>query len=176
VALGTVLILALLPPHSAALGHIISMAVAAALLIAAAGLMSGPHGDRLVVKIAGRISPRVRPGLTAFVGLLLGVLVSLTSVGAGTIGLVVLRQLYPELPAVRLVGSDIAHAVPLTLLAGGAHWLIGDVQLVLLASLLLGSIPGIFLASRCAHHIPDKLLKRMLGAVLLVVSARLLIF
>ena len=76
----------------------------------------------------------------------------------------------------RLVGSDIAHAVPLTLLAGSGHWLIGDVQPALLGSLLLGSIPGICLASRCAHRIPDVALRRTLGIVLFVIAARMLMF
>ena len=66
--------------------------------------------------------------MTVFLGLLLGVLVSLTSIDVGAIGIVVLRYLYPRLPAARLVGSDIAHAVPLTLIAGSGHWLIGDVN------------------------------------------------
>jgi len=80
--------------------------------------------------------------MTVFLGFLLGVLVSLTSIGVGAIGIVVLRHLYPRLSAVRLVGSDIAHAAPLTLLAGSGHWLMGDVNWGLLGSLLIGSIPG----------------------------------
>jgi uncharacterized protein len=88
--------------------------------------------------------------------------------------MVVLRLLYSHLPAVRLVGSDVAHAVSLTLLAGSGHWLIGDVQWALLGSLLIGSIPGIILASRFAHEIPDGILRRVLGLVLLVIAAPIL--
>jgi len=75
---------------------------------------------------AGTSRDRLR--MTVFLGFLLGVLVSLTSIGVGAIGIVVLRHLYPRLSAVRLVGSDIAHAAPLTLLAGSGHWLMGDVK------------------------------------------------
>jgi uncharacterized protein len=81
------------------------------------------------------------------------------------------RALYPRLSAVRLAGSDIAHAVPLTLIAGTGHWLLGDVHWAMLASLLIGSIPGIYLASRYAHQIPDGILRRVLGGVLLAVAA-----
>jgi uncharacterized membrane protein YfcA len=97
----------------------------------------------------------------------------LTSVGVGALGLVVLRHLYPRLPAVRLVGSDIAHAVPLTLLAGSGHWLIGDINWGLLGSLLIGSIPGIILACHCAHQVPDRALRRVLSVVLFAVAAPL---
>jgi len=95
----------------------------------------------------------------------------LTSIGVGAIGIVVLRYLYPRLPAARLVGSDIAHAVPLTLIAGSGHWLIGDVNWTLLGSLLIGSIPGIILASCFAQRVPERVLRRALGVVLLAVAA-----
>jgi len=134
---------------------LVSVAIGVALVLAAAGL-----------QVTGAPIPPysgARPRLTVLLGLFLGVVVSLTSVGAGAIGIVVLRSLYPRLPAVRLVGSDIAHAVPLTLLAGSGHWLIGDVNWPLLGSLLLGSIPGIILASRYAHLLPDLVLRRVLG-------------
>ena len=86
---------------------------------------------------------------TVAVGFLLGVLVSLSSVGAGALGTVALFFLYPRLPVVRIVGSDIAHAVPLTLLAGLGHWFLGTINFHLLGSLLVGSIPGIVIGSLC---------------------------
>ena len=85
--------------------------------------------------------------LTTFAGLLLGVFVTLSSVGAGAIGMTALVLLYPRTPIARLVGSDIAHAVPLTLIAGVGHWLPGSVDWVLLGSLVIGSLPGIFFGS-----------------------------
>ncbi len=173
-ALATVYAIGRAPAHSPVADHIVTLAIGVALLIAGLGLLFRSAGDRLAGKLTAGLRPSVKPALTVFLGLVLGVLVSLTSVGAGAVGIVVLRHLYPELPAVRLVGSDIAHAVPLTLLAGGGHWLIGDVQLALLGSLLLGSIPGICLASHWAHRVPEELLRRVLGGVLLVIAARML--
>ncbi len=175
-ALVTICVVTRLPPHSRALEHAITLGIGVALLIAGGALLFSRTGDRLASKAAAAVSPGAKPALTIFLGFVLGALVSLTSVGAGAVGIVVLRHLYPQLPAVRLVGSDIAHAVPLTLLAGGGHWLIGDVQLALLGSLLLGSIPGIYLASRCAHRIPEIILRRVLGLVLLVIATRMLMF
>lgn len=172
-AFATVCFIARLPPHSHELEHTIRLAIGGALFIASLGLVFTGTGGRLATKAAAVVPARLKPALTVFLGLILGALVSLTSVGAGALGVVILRYLYPQLPAVRLVGSDIAHAVPLTLLAGSGHWLIGDVQLALLGSLLLGSIPGIFLASRCAHHIPEGVLRRVLGIVLLIVAIRM---
>jgi hypothetical protein len=174
-ALGTIFVMARLPVHSPALAHAITVAIGVALLLAAAGLLFGRTAGRVAAhSAANRSAPAARRGLTVFLGFLLGVLVSLTSVGAGAVGIVVLRLLYPQLPAVRLVGSDIAHAVPLALLAGSGHWLIGDVRWALLGSLLIGSIPGIILASRCAHRVPERILRRGLGMVLLVIATPIL--
>ena len=86
---------------------------------------------------------------------MLGILVSLSSVGAGALGTVALIILYPRLPMVTIVGSDIAHAVPLTLLAGIGHWYLGTVNFLLLESLLVGSIPGIIVGSYTARYAPD---------------------
>jgi uncharacterized protein len=176
-ALGTIFMMARLPAHSPALAHAVTVAIGVALLFAAAGLLFGQTVDRFATKIAGKRrdgSKATRSGLTVFLGFLLGVLVSLTSIGAGAVGMVILRLLYAHLPTVRLVGSDVAHAVSLTLLAGSGHWLIGDVQWALLGSLLIGSIPGIILASHFAHQISDGILRRVLGLVLLVVAAPIL--
>ena len=90
--------------------------------------------------------------------------------GAGALGIVMLRCLRPDLPSVRLVGSDIAHTVLLTLLAGTGHWIKGDVKWALLGSLFLGSIPGIVLASRFAHHVPERILQPVLGLMLLAIG------
>jgi uncharacterized protein len=170
----TILLMSRAPTHSPALAHFVTVAIGIALVLAAAGLLLAPKAGQFAAKLAGPDnSPnyRARPGLTVSLGLLLGVLVTLTSVGAGAIGIVVMRLLYPRLSAVRLVGSDIAHAVPLTLIAGTGHWFLGDVHWAMLASLLTGSIPGIYLASRYAHQIPDGILRRVLGGVLLAVAA-----
>lgn len=103
---------------------------------------------------------------TVALGAVLGAAVSLTSVGAGAIGVTVLLVLYPKLPVVRIVGSDIAHAVPLALIAGAGHWLIGDVDGALLTSLLIGSIPGVIIGSLLSTHAPDGVLRPLLAVVL----------
>jgi uncharacterized protein len=108
-------------------------------------------------------------------GAVLGVLVSVSSVGAGAIGVTVLIILYPKLPTPNIIGSDIAHAVPLTLLAGIGHWLLGSVDFAILGSLLTGSIPGIVLGSWTTVRVPDRPLRLMLAAVLLVVGGRLVV-
>src|SRR5262249_46985463 len=94
--------------------------------------------------------------LTTFAGLLLGVFVTRHGVGAGAIGMTALVLLYPRTPIARLVGSDIAHAVPLTLIAGVGHWLLGSVDWVLLGSLVMGSLPGIFFGSQLSARVPDR--------------------
>ena len=111
--------------------------------------------------------------LTVVLGAALGVLVTISSVGAGAIGVTALLILYPKMPTVRIVGSDIAHAVPLTLIAGTGHWWIGSVDGSLLVSLLIGSIPGIMIGSHYASRVPDKVLRPLLAGTLAVVGARL---
>ena len=112
--------------------------------------------------------------LTTFAGLLLGVFVTLSSVGAGAIGMTALVLLYPRTPIARLVGSDIAHAVPLTLIAGVGHWLLGSVDWVLLGSLVIGSLPGIFFGSHLSARVPDKVLRPVLATILVIVGVRML--
>jgi uncharacterized membrane protein YfcA len=110
---------------------------------------------------------------TVAIGALLGVLVSISSVGAGALGVTALLFLYPRLASVRIVGTDIAHAVPLTLVAGLGHWWMGSVDWALLASLLVGSLPGIWLGSRLAVKVPDGVLRPVLATMLVAIGARL---
>jgi uncharacterized protein len=113
--------------------------------------------------------------LTALFGAFLGVLVSISSVGAGAIGMTVLLALYPRLPTVRLVGSDIAYSVPLNFVAGLGYWLMGAVDWSLLVSLLIGSLPGIAIGSHLAARIPDRFLRPILAGAMAVVGAKLFI-
>lgn len=112
--------------------------------------------------------------LTVLLGAVLGVLVSLSSVGAGALGMTVLLILYPALPTNRLVGSDIAHAVPLTLIAGLGHWRMGSVDLGLLVSLLIGSIPGIVVGSLISTRVSDRVLRPILAGTLALVGGKLI--
>jgi uncharacterized protein len=120
-----------------------------------------------------RLSDAQIRNLTIALGALLGVLVSISSVGAGAIGVTALLLLYPKLPTVKIVGSDIAHAVPLTLIAGAGHWMIGTIDWALLVSLLIGSLPGIALGSLLAARVPDHVLRPILAGTLILVGGRL---
>jgi len=133
-------------------------------------------------RIVAWLTPRVgtvrgerQAMLTILLGAVLGVLVSLTSVGAGALGMTALLILYPKLPINRLVGSDIAHAVPLTLLGGIGHWILGSVDVDLLVSLLIGSIPGIVIGSLIATRVSDRVLVPVLATVLAIVGIRLIV-
>jgi uncharacterized membrane protein YfcA len=120
-----------------------------------------------------RMSPREQAAMTIGTGLLLGVMVTITSIGAGAIGTVALFLLYPLLPTVRLVGTEIAHAVPLTLVAGLGHAGFGAVDWSLLGNLLLGSLPGIYVGSHLANRVADHYLRPALAGMLLLVGAKL---
>jgi uncharacterized membrane protein YfcA len=122
-----------------------------------------------------RLGSATRFVLTVLTGAILGVLVSLSSVGAGALGVTALILLYPEMPTSRIVGSDTAHAVPLALIAGFGHWLIGSVDFGTLGLLLTGSIPGIVAGSLLAPRIPDHGLRLALATVLIIVGARLVL-
>jgi uncharacterized protein len=170
----TVLALWLLRIDDGAARALITTALGFTLLLTAVALI---FRRRLVALLGPRIdlmSPRRRSALTILTGAVLGVLVSLSSVGAGAIGVTALVLLYPRLPTVRIVGSDIAHAVPLTLVAGLGHWLLGAIDWPLLGSLLLGSLPGIVLGSHAAGRVPDGVLRPILAATLLLVAGRLI--
>jgi uncharacterized protein len=104
----------------------------------------------------------------------MGVLVTTTSIGAGAVGVTVLLLLHPKMSAGRVVGSDIAHAVPLTLLAGAGHWYLGSINWGLLSSLLVGSIPGIVFGSYFAARARDAVVRIVLASVLLIVGLKLI--
>jgi hypothetical protein len=110
--------------------------------------------------------------ITMLLGLFLGVLVTLSSVGAGALGTMALLFLYPRLPTVRIVGTDLAHAIPLTAVAGLGHLHMGNVDLNLLGSLLVGSLPGIYLGSLLSAKIPEKVLRPILASLLLIIGVK----
>jgi uncharacterized membrane protein YfcA len=144
-----------------------------ALLITAAALV---FRETIIARYAARISamPEQKIAIiTVIVGAVLGVLVSITSVGAGAIGVTALILLYPKLPTTRIVGSDIAHAVPLTLAAGIGHWFLGSIDVDVLVSLLVGSVPGIVIGSYAAFRIPETALRLVLAGTLAVVATKL---
>ena len=117
-----------------------------------------------------------QPALTVAAGALLGFLVTLTSVGAGALGVVMLVYLYPyRLTPSKLVGTDIAHAIPLTLVAGLGHWSMGNVNFALLPSLLAGSIPGIILGSRLSIRVNSAYVRSAIAMMLAIVGGKLLL-
>lgn len=117
-----------------------------------------------------------QPALTVAAGALLGVLVTLTSVGAGALGAVMLLYLYPyRLTPAKLVGTDIAHAIPLTLVAGLGHLTLGNIDFALLGSLLAGSIPGVLLGSRLGVSINGRYLQNAIAAILMIVGVGLVL-
>ena len=167
---GAVLVLSwiyLAQPDLHVLADIIKKVLAFALVVSALCVAAYPLLKRLAASAIDAGEPtHVRQGPTLMLGLVLGVLVALTSVGAGAIGVVALTMLYHSLSARRLVGTDIVHAIPLTFLAGASHFGMGNVDLKILGFLLLGSVPGIALGSRITGLVPDWVLRITLALVL----------
>jgi len=120
-----------------------------------------------------RLDARTIGRLTVLVGVVLGVLVSISSVGAGAVGVTALLLLYPQLPMARIVGSDIAHAVPLTLVAGVGHWALGAIDWHLMGVLLMGSLPGIVIGSYLATRVPETALRLILAVTLVLVATKI---
>jgi uncharacterized membrane protein YfcA len=170
----TLLGLSQLGPQSALMTRTITCALGTALLITAISLVF-----RRVLMAMRRISPQRsaerNAAFTIITGAVLGVLVSISSVGAGAIGVSALLLLYPSYSASRIVGTDIAHAVPLTLVAGMGHWMTGSVDLMMLASLAAGSVPAIVLGSYLAPRLPEVGLRYLLALVLAIAGGKLVV-
>jgi len=160
--------------ETAAVNAVITTALGWALLVTAVAILFRKAIVAFFQSRTDELSPRAATGFTILLGVILGVLVALTSVGAGALGMTVLLVLYPKMDVAKLVGSDIAHAVPLTLLAGIGHWMMGSVNWMLLVSLLTGSIPGIIVGSLLAARTPDGILRPVLAGTLALVGGKLL--
>jgi uncharacterized membrane protein YfcA len=169
----SLLLLAHLGSASKTGGGFITTTLGVALLMTAAALVFRKWLQSHLMRLLDGASERTIGVLTIALGALVGVLVTISSVGAGAIGATVLLTLYPRLPIVRVVGSDIAHAVPLTLIAGLGHLSMGSVNGVLLVSLLIGSVPGIMVGGHYASRVPDQVLRPILAGVLAIVGGRL---
>jgi len=170
----TLIALSHLDLRSHAAHQLITTVLGLALFATAGALIFRRQILALYAARVGALDPRRTAILTVAVGGALGVMVSISSVGAGAIGVTALLLLYPQLPTARIVGSDIAHAVPLTLVAGLGHWVLGSIDWPLLGSLLVGSLPGIALGSLISTRVPDLALRLTLAATLFVVASRLL--
>lgn len=156
------------------LSQLIRMVLSAAIIITATfTLFQEPLLRRLRARPAGSgwlTVPR-RRALTVASGALIGVVVTISSVGAGVIGLMLLMLLYPRHAPIRIVGSDLAHAVLVTALAGLGHASLGTVDYAMLASLLAGALPGIWLGSKVGFRLPPLMMKRSIAGVLIFVGA-----
>ncbi len=171
----TIWALSYLPHQSPAVTHIISVSLGIALLLTAAAIIFRKNLQSYALSHAeDSTHTKFQAPITLATGILLGVLVTISSVGAGALGVAALFFLYPKLPALRIVGSDLAHAVPLTLVAGIGHWLIGSVDWALLGSLLIGSLPGIWLGSHASAKVPEKYLRPILASMLVLIGGKLI--
>ncbi len=172
-SMATLAVLSRINLEGAAATELITSVLAAALFVTAAALifrnaLVAGFGNRVA-----RLNSHQVAVLTIAVGAILGVLVSLTSVGAGAIGVTALVLLYPRLPTARIVGSDIAHAVPLTLVSGVGHWFLGSVDISIFSSLIVGSIPGIIISSYVASRIPERALRFAMAVALFMAATKL---
>ncbi len=152
--------------------ELVTKVLGVALFFTALSLTFRTSMMHLYERRVGKLDRKLVRNLTIAMGALLGLLVTISSVGAGAIGVTALMLLYPSMPTGRIVGSNIAHAVPLTLLAGLGHWLIGSIDFSILGSLLVGSIPGTIGASFLAPRVPDPALRFVLASLLMVVVVR----
>lgn len=149
-----------------------------ALLLTATALLLKDRIRKLAQREDGTVYElhhRHLPAATIATGAIVGVLVTISSIGAGVLGTVALLFLYPRLTAVKVVGTDIAHAVPLTAVAGIGHMALGTVDFVLLFSLLLGSLPGIYIGSHLSAKVPERVLRPILATMLLIIGTRLVL-
>ncbi len=174
-ALAALLVLARIGTPSPEISRIITSVLGVALLITAFAVLFRNSIAEWAHRREARANPRRAALGTILLGFVLGAAVTLSSVGAGAIGVTALVILYPAIPTSRIVGTDIAHAVPLTLVSGLGHLWLGSVDLGLLGALLLGSIPGVILGSLALARTNDRVVRIVLAAVLLLVTVRLLV-
>ncbi len=170
----TIITLSYLGTTTKSMNALISLVLGIAVIITAVTLLLKGPILRFAIQRNPDFGATSSVSLTILTGLILGVLVTISSVGAGALGTTALMFLYPRLPTAKIIGSDIAHAVPLTLVAGLGHWWLGSINFALLISLLCGSIPGIIIGSISTRFIPETIIRPLLAAVLILVSVKLL--
>lgn len=161
--------------EKSAISSIVTVALGIALILTAIALI---FRNRLIKASLeadshnpGRFGHLQAPATIA-IGFILGILVTLSSIGAGALGTVALFYLYPRLPTIRIVGTDLAHAIPLTAVAGLGHLHMGNVDFSLLGSLLIGSIPGIWIGSHLSARVPDRVLRPILASLLMLIGMK----
>ncbi len=175
-ALGTIALLKYLALDEKTLRGLVTSVLSVALLLTAAALLLKERIKKIALRDDGgvyELHHRRLPAATIVTGVIVGALVSISSIGAGVLGTVALLFLYPRMAPAKVVGTDIVHAVPLTAVAGLGHLALGTVNLVLLGSLLLGSLPGIYIGSHLSARVPEKILRPLLATMLLVIGLRM---
>lgn len=178
-AVVTITLLKYLALDEKTLRSLVTSVLSVALLATATALLLKEQIKRLARRNDGTIYElhhRYLPAATIATGVIVGALVTISSIGAGVLGTVALLFLYPRMPSAKIVGTDIVHAVPLTALAGIGHLALGTVNLVLLGSLLLGSLPGIFIGSHLSSMVPEKILRPVLAAMLLIIGLKMVFY
>jgi uncharacterized membrane protein YfcA len=159
----------------ARIGQIIRYAIAGSVLLTVVALLfKGKMLAWLNAHPERHLQGRALAAATIVAGLVLGTLVTVSSIGAGAIGATLLVMLYPRLSAAEVAGTDIAYAVPLTAIAAFGHWWLGSINWALLAMLLIGSVPGITLGSWMARAVPERVLRALLAMTLTGVAAKLI--
>lgn len=177
-ALITIVLLKYLALDEKTLRSLVTSVLSVALLATAAALLLKDQIRKIALRDDGTVYElhhRHLPAATVATGFIVGTLVTISSVGAGVLGTVALLFLYPRLSAVKVVGTDIVHAVPLTAVAGMGHLVLGTVDFVLLGSLLLGSLPGIYIGSHLSAKVPERVLRPMLATMLLIIGTRMVL-
>jgi len=169
----TLLVMGQLHLDAQAQRNVVNLVLCLALLLTALSLIFRKAIMLRYRRRLERVDEKTTAILTVVTGAALGILVSISSVGAGAVGVTVLLLLYPRLPVAAIVGSDIAHAVPLTLVAGIGHWAMGAVDWPLIGVLLMGSLPGIVIGSYGALRVPETVLRLTLATVLIVVAGKI---
>lgn len=178
-SLATLYVLRQVGPTDPAVQHVMTTTLGVALVLTAVatlykaikGKTAGQVADRAAVVNPAQAKHWAYPTLF---GAVIGTLVTLTSVGAGAIGVLVLMLLYPALPLPRIVAADIAHAVPLTLVAGLGHASIGSVDWALLLKLLAGSLPGIWIGTHLVRKTSERVIRSVLSVLLAYAGAKLI--
>ena len=169
----TLVLLSQLDLNGTTARSLVNVVLCLALFLTAASLIFRKALAESLHRRIERLDDATIARVTVLVGIVLGVLVSISSVGAGAVGVTALLLLYPKLPMARIVGSDIAHAVPLTLIAGIGHWAMGAIDWPLMGVLLIGSLPGIVIGSFFATRVPEMALRLLLAATLILVAGKL---
>ena len=157
------------------IGQIIRYSIAGSVLLTVVALIfKGRMLNWINARPERQLQGKKLAAATIISGAVLGVLVTVSSIGAGAIGATLLVMLYPSMSSAEVAGTDIAYAVPLTAIAALGHWWLGSIHWELLISLLIGSLPGITLGSWVARSVPEKFLRVLLAMTLTTVAVKLI--